>query len=478
MAETSLDTRVVGPESSGQKAESSMCHSDSIRVSLAVLLAALATLPVTAGEETSAERGWRLLTTKPYLPPDFDQQVLENLWRVWPEAERDKAASASAAERRRMTFSRYGLMESLEHPGEGPPLGYVNTGDGHRAMNCLACHAGKVAGKVIPGLPNSHFALQSLTEDVRLTKLTQFKRLSHLDLATLKLPLGTTHGTTNAVVFGVVLGNLRDKDMNVDRSRPEPLQHHHDMDAPPLWNVKKKHSLYSDGFAPKNHRILMQFMLLPRNDRDTLISWEDDFRDILSWIESLEAPVYPFEIDAELAEQGRAVFERNCSRCHGTYGAEDSYEQIIVPLSEIGTDPVRLRSLNREHREWIRDGWMSQYGQDEVDIDPDGYVAPPLDGIWASAPYFHNGAVPTLRHVLHSKERPVVWKRTENGYDVQRVGLEVEELSDVSDEIQTAYDRRTYFDTRKRGKSAAGHLFPDDLTEPEKAAVLEYLKTL
>jgi hypothetical protein len=39
-------------------------------------------------------------------------------------------------------------------------------------------------------------------------------------------------------------------------------------------------------------------------------------------------------------------------------------------------------------------------------------------------------------------------------------------------------DRRTFFDTQKPGKSAAGHDFPDALTEDEKTAVLEYLKTL
>ena len=39
-------------------------------------------------------------------------------------------------------------------------------------------------------------------------------------------------------------------------------------------------------------------------------------------------------------------------------------------------------------------------------------------------------------------------------------------------------ERRTYFDTRGHGKSAAGHRFPDALSEPERRAVLEYLKTL
>ena len=426
----------------------------------------------------AANRGWQHLRTKPYLPPDFDQTVFENLWRRWPEPTRSEARDASPAERRGMTLSYYGLMKPPEDSDEAPPLGYVDTGDGNRVMNCLACHAGKVAGKVIPGLPNSHFALQTLTEDVRLTKLTLFKKLGHLDLASLKLPLGTTHGTTNSVVFGVVLGNLRDEDMNVDRSRAEPPQIHHDMDAPPLWNVRKKRSLYADGFAPKNHRVLMQFMLLPTNDRETLISWENDFKDIQAWIESLEPPKYPFPINAGLAEQGRAVFNRNCSRCHGTYGVDGKYEQILVPLEEVGTDPVRLHALNREHREWMRDGWMSLYGKDEVDVDPKGYVAPPLDGIWASAPYFHNGAVPTLWHVLNSANRPLVWKRTEDGYDQQRVGLEVAEFEALPDAAKTAYERRSHFDTTKPGKSAAGHTFPDSLTDAEKLSLLEYLKTI
>ncbi|MFT4557480.1 MAG: c-type cytochrome [Planctomycetales bacterium] len=430
---------------------------------------------VVAGD---SDRGWQHLRTKPYLPPDFDQTVFENLWRRWLDPLRSHAKDASPAERRRMTFSYYGLMEPPDDPGEGAPLGYVDTGDGNRVMNCLACHAGKVAGKVIPGLPNSHFALQTLTEDVRLTKLTLFKKLGHLDLASLKLPLGTTHGTTNSVIFGVVLGNLRDKDMNIDRTRPEPPQMHHDMDAPPLWNVRKKRSLYADGFAPKNHRVLMQFMLLPKNDRKTLSSWEDDFKDIQTWIESLQPPKYPFSIDAELAEKGRAVFNLNCSRCHGTYGADGKYEQVLVSLEEVGTDPIRLTALNRQHREWMRDGWMSRYGKDEVDVAPNGYVAQPLDGIWASAPYFHNGSVPTLWHVLNSPERPAVWKRTENGYDQNRVGLEVSEFETLPEDAKSAYERRSHFDTTKPGKSAAGHTFPDSLSESQKRTLVEYLKTL
>jgi len=443
----------------------------------------LLAVPVTVcadGPDTAAERGDRWLRTRTYLPPDFDQRVFDRLWTNWSTASRERARKASEAERRRMTFAYYGLMPDpdVDDPYARPALGYVADGKGGWVMNCLACHAGKVAGQVIPGLPNSHIALQTLTEDVRLTKLKMLKPLSHLDLVSLKLPLGTTHGTTNSVVFGVVLGALRDADMNVHLNRKSPVMRHHDMDAPPLWNVKLKRQLYCDGFAPKNHRVLMQFMLIPKTTPAILASWEDEFRDILAWIESLEPPPWPFRVDRSLARQGRAVFHEHCARCHGTYGADRRYPEKVVPIDEVGTDPVRLTALTRSHREWIKRGWLSRYGKDPVELDPIGYVAPPLDGIWATAPYLHNGSVPTLWHMLHPNRRPAVWRRTADGYDRERVGLETSNIDRIPVNVIRPADRRAYFNTRRPGKSAAGHRFPDALTEEQKRAVLEYLKTL
>ncbi len=429
--------------------------------------------------ETPAQRGYRILRTRPFLPPDFDQRVFEELWKVWPNPLRSEAEKATPAERRRMTFSRYGMMEPPDgNSGDGRALGYVDDGKLGWVMNCLACHGGKVAGQVIPGLPNSHIALQTLTEEVRLTKLRLFKKFAHLDFASLKLPLGSTHGTTNAVTFGVLLGALRDRDMRVDRSRPLPQVIHHYLDAPPLWNVKKKTSLYADGFAPKNHRVLMQFMLLPSKGPATLKGWEQDFRDILAWIESIEPPKFPWSIDERLAARGKTLFTRNCSRCHGTYGENGKYLQKTVPLKVVGTDPVRLHALSREHRQWMQDGWLSHYGKDPVELEPVGYVAPPLDGIWASAPYLHNGSVPTLWHLLHADQRPTIWKRTQDGYDRHKVGLEITEYEAIPADAKTFPNRREFFDTARRGKSAAGHRFPEILTEQEKTAVLEYLKSL
>jgi len=429
-------------------------------------------------DESPAARGYRWLTTKPFLPADFDDEIFESLWTVWPAEQRDAARQATPAERRRLTFSHYGLMESPDHPGSGPALGYVSDGKGGWVMNCLACHGGQVAGRLIPGVGNSNFLLETLTEDVRLLKLQTGKALTHLDLGSLKMPLGGSRGTTNSVVFGVALGALRDKDLNMRRDIPPPKLVHHDEDAPAFWNVRRKKRIYSDGFAVKSHRPLVQFVMLPRNSGSTLRGWEPEFRDILAWIESLAAPRYPWEIDQTLAAAGKVAFERTCARCHGTYGDNGTYPERIVPIDELGTDPFRLQSLSVEYRRNMRQSWFGDYGREAYIDDPGGYVAPPLDGVWATAPYLHNGSVPTLWHLLHPAERPKVWQRTAAGYDQSRVGLEVTEFDQLPATAKTPASKREFFNSQLSGKSAAGHNFPDDLTEDEKRAVLEYLKTL
>jgi len=450
-------------------------------VALSMLLAALGSLIAGDNVRQSAPnplsaRGYELLTTKAYLPPDFDQETFDALWKTWEEPLRSQAEKATPEERRVMAFSRYGLTTA---PGDtsGKPQQYVVDKEGNWTMNCLACHQGKVAGKSVPGLPNSLFALQTLSEDVRNTKLRLNKQMTRMVVGSAIVPLGTTNGTPNAVMFGMLLMANRDAELNVLPGLP-PKMTHHDHDAPAWWNFKKKQRLYSDGFALKDHRPLMQFMLIPENGPEKFRECEGDFREIYAWLESLEAPAYPFAIDRSLAAEGQGLFNKTCAECHGHYGAKAHYPNKIVPIAEVGTDPVRLGALSPAHRAGYAASWFGHFGQHEAVTDPGGYVAPPLDGIWASAPYFHNGSVPTLWHVLHPSERPKVWQRTEDGYDKTKVGLEVTAFDRVPQTVKTPRDRRRYFDTSKFGKKAEGHLFPDELNEAEKTAVLEYLKTL
>lgn len=430
-----------------------------------------------AAEITAAQWGYKLLTEKVYLPPDFDQATFDQAWKYWPEPLRTKAEKATPEERRKMAFSRYGLTE---RPGDssGKPQQYVVDKNGNWTMNCFACHAGKVAGQAIPGLPNSHYALATLTEETRAVKFGTGKALGRMDLGSVFVPLGSTNGTTNAVMFGVALMHFRDAELNVHTDRAPPRMTHHDMDPPAWWHFKKKERIYIDGFAAKGHRALMQFMLVRQNGPEKFKEWEADYRDVRAYLESLEAPKYPFAIDEKLAAAGEKVFNDNCARCHGTYGEKETFPDRIVPIEEVGTDRVRLDSLSREHREGYGESWFGHFGKQGVIAEPGGYVAPPLDGIWATGPYFHNGSVPTLWHVLHPKDRPTVWKRTEDGYDKERIGLEIESFEKLPKSVTSVTEQREYFDTTKFGKSAGGHLFPDELTEDQKRAVLEYLKTL
>lgn len=427
-------------------------------------------------DQAAAARGYKLLLEKPFLPADLQQSTIDNAWKFWPEPARQQAAEGTAEQRRQLTFARYGLTP---RPGDdsGKPLQYVVDGEGNWAMNCFACHGGQVAGRVVPGLPNSHYSLQTMTEETRLYKLAHNLDLTRMDIGSLGMPLGGSRGTTNSVMFGVVLMAFRDADLGIHPNRPVPKMIHHDMDAPPWWHFKRKRMLYIDGFVRKSHRALMPFIMVRQNGPEKFRAWEQDFRDIYAYIESIEAPRYPFAIDRQLAERGEQVFVRSCVECHGTYGDDPTWPERRIPIDRVGTDPVRLTALSREHRVAYRDSWLADYGKSEILINPGGYVAPPLDGIWASAPYLHNGSVPTLWHLLHSDQRPTIWRRTPEGYDQQRVGLEIETF-EGSPPATTAREYREYFDTRFRGKSAAGHTFPDALSETEKQALLEYLKTL
>ena len=167
-------------------------------------------------------QGYRILTTKAYLPPDFSQAVFDEAWTTWEEPLRSQAAAATPEVRRQMAFERYGLTSAPDDPAHKPQQ-YVVDAAGGWTMNCLACHQGKVAGRVIPGLPNSLFDLESLTEDTRAVKQRRGVSLTRMDLGLLVMPLGTTRGTSNAVMFGVALMARRDAELAVAERPPEEL---------------------------------------------------------------------------------------------------------------------------------------------------------------------------------------------------------------------------------------------------------------
>jgi hypothetical protein len=121
---------------------------------------------------------------------------------------------------------------------------------------------------------------------------------------------------------------------------------------------------------------------------------------------------------------------------------------------------------------WYNESWFAK-GPNAARLVPEkGYVAPPLDGIWSSAPYLHNGSVPTIEGVLNSEYRPRIWKRSfrDNDYDYDRLGWNFVEVERKEDKFA--------YDTSLRGYGNAGHYFGDHLTLTERSEILEFLKTL
>jgi mono/diheme cytochrome c family protein len=426
-----------------------------------------------AGMSPEAKSGYQNLTQKVYLPADFDETVfrkLDTLEFSWPFLD-EKLPLAN----RTGTWLAHGLAPRPDN--SSLPLQYVQS-NGQFVMNCFACHGGTLYGATYPGSPNTTYALESFTEVVRKTKLQLGKPLTHMDMGLLVMPLGTTNGTSNAVMFGVALMNFRDADLNFLADKLPAAMTHHDMDAPPWWNFHRKSHLYIDGFAEKGHKGLMQFMLVRQNGPEKFRAWESEFRDVYQFLEELRPPKYPLAIDEPKAKRGQGVFEHHCAECHGTYGDNQAeYPERMIPIDEINTDRVRFDALTPEHRQAYGDSWFADYGKQDTIAHATGYVAPPLDGIWASAPYLHNGSVPTLWHLLHPDKRPAVWRRIAMACDEKQVGLVVEALDQVPKKLSKG-EKRWYFDTQVTGKSAAGHDYPNALTETQKDDLLEYLKTL
>ncbi len=226
---------------------------------------------------------------------------------------------------------------------------------------------------------------------------------------------------------------------------------------------------------------------------------------VAEFLLALPPPPYPFDVDLAKAARGETLFAENCGGCHRPRN-EQRYP-------EIGTDMNRAAVLNpagsalflaafqsachdpgfsysdRDGR-LIRPCVMPPYRilRDTAEIANQGYLAPPLDGLWARAPYLHNGSVPTLRQLLQPASRPDRFLRGVISYDPDAVGWQW----DVARQAEFAgkYPTVSIEDTNRDGWGNRGHdrdLVVDgrtyrlDWSGTDRAedldALVEYLKT-
>jgi mono/diheme cytochrome c family protein len=401
------------------------------------------------------------------------EKLFEEIWKTWEPESRERARRLPADERRRMAFARYGLHGNPLSPLL--PMGFVKNAKGRLAFNCLACHSGRVLERTIVGLPNWRIDFRSFFEDLGKLRPLNFPS------AYVSTLFGPERGAINAL-FEVATG-ITFRDEQMDRS-VTPVQwgafHGAIVNAPPWWNVRKKTHFFPDAFYPVSERIFTTVASPPYASGTEFRAQAAPLKRVLDeLVIRTPVPKYPGPVDAERASRGQAVFERACSSCHGTYGENPTYPNRLIPLATAGTDPERLLGEGiRDFRAYLQKSWIGENRAGEVRVEPEGYLAPPLDGVWASAPYFHNGSVPTLHDVLHPAGRPVVWRAEDEGYDHAKMGLSYAAFTEVPPGSRPAHEARKFWDTRLQGRGAQGHLFPDRLDESEKAQVLEYLKTL
>ena len=252
--------------------------------------------------------------------------------------------------------------------------------------------------------------------------------------------------------------------------------------VPPWWLMEKKHALFYSTEGRGDHaRFMMTAALFCT---DTVAEAEEIdayFTDIHAYITSLQAPEYPFPVDDQLAAQGQSIFEKTCTRCHGEYGEQERYPNLVLGLDEIGTDPELARSAVEDAGRFI-EWYNSSFFGDKATVAPAlGYIAPPLDGVWATAPYLHNGSVPSIAVLLNSTQRPQYWRRNSldsTDYDQQNLGWHYTELDYGKAGAANREERKLIYDTTLLGYANQGHTFGDHLTDAERRAVLEYLKTL
>lgn len=356
-------------------------------------------------------------------------------------------------------------------------------------VNCLACHASEFRGEFIIGMGNSFgdwTSPPSVPRSAMRFAAAGFAPGSPQARAFEQFARGTeavSNGT--ATPFRGVNPAFRIEELAAAHRNPadlswtttrvfEPMETFVASDVPAWWLLKKKHALYYNGMGRGDPATMLQqigvVMIEDKADAERILP---NMADLVAYIETLEAPKYPGPIDADLARRGEAIFAANCMDCHGSYGPGGKYPNKLVPVEIVGTDSLYAEQMRASGLHgWYNQSWYATGGKGSYASPELAYIAPPLDGVWATAPYFHNGSVPTLEAVLDSSKRPAMWWRSFDpmDYDLDALGWRHRAVD--------AADGRNVYDTTIPGYGAHGHTFGDALSDEERAALLEYLKGL
>lgn len=468
---------------------------------------------------------------------------------------------------------------------------------GKIGVTCFSCHSGKVGNQGDAEGLGVQYGGSNSTADLNLF-LRDMRPLGYTASLVTPLNLTQTRGTNNASAVNIAflfpqeglpsLGGI----FGIATSGSTG-----GVDSPNVWNMGHRPAKFMDGLFAMDASIVDAVFYSPFaglfgsftfNLGDKGQDWmrNHGFK-LNTWVEAQKAPPYPFEVNEDLAKAGAVLFHNmnlwdearnnpvrkpatgngSCASCHGAYSPRfvndanfledprlEGMAAYVAPMDIIRTDDARLQANNElMQKAGARNffGYPSTkgtendcgpQGQKRLRGDrPKGYLAPPLYGIWASAPYLHNGSVPNLWELLKPSERKPIWRRVSSpvpegspaetvmgfdtdvfrAYDQEKMGWYYDEIpceefpptvrpgrnctvgnpNDVpaaqkrlnwfsrnvvgmwnllypaistTEEIQN----RKIYNTHLYGQGNQGHSFNSVLSDAERKAILEYLKTL
>ncbi|MHC8410264.1 di-heme-cytochrome C peroxidase [Pseudomonas sp. Hz4] len=258
-------------------------------------------------------------------------------------------------------------------------------------------------------------------------------------------------------------------------------------------------------------------------------------------LQRLKPPAWPEEllgaVDKPMATKGRELFTENCAGCHVPRSVQSNGRWVqhlkMLPVEFIGTDPGAANNI-ADHRfdltalQWDPvelaqlDVQLQPTPSESLDLsklssakglayvtafvgnrayreaniptagrpDMDGfglpigvremraYKARPLAGVWATAPFLHNGSVPSLYQLLSPQdERATTFYKGTFEYDPRHLGYRTEAFTDgflFETRITGNHNSGHEFRAGKRGNGVIGRW----LQPEERWALLEYLKVL
>ncbi len=408
---------------------------------------------------------------------------------------------------------KFGAIIDPEDP-DGLPIGFVRhrdrlSGTDFLMTNCSLCHTAMIAGRTVSGLGNRNLRLNAMNLAVmRIAARPDFNAATMVPAAEAAARESQTPwGWRAALVTEIAIkalkelstrssadawGGVHGVDSGPGRNTPiEFAKATSLVPVEPPFGLVKLPAVWTHGFRKTfgydaSLKGDMAYALAAVEFNKKMSAAHIDQRvarwqSVYEYLEALRPPEYPGTIDASLAMKGRGLFAENCAHCHGTYGPDHrvKYQEKVVSLADLGTDPDRLRAVT-DRLVAVRS--RGAFARKVQLVKTDGYVVPPLIGIWCRGPYLHNGSVPTLSDLLRPvEERPVVfYNGGDTGYDLDRLGLPYEEerQPDGRRAGRRGWASQSPFRTTDPGNSNVGHEFGVDLAEEDRRALLEYLKQL